>query len=663
MGKDMEKPQKKEAAFSALSVISEHGAIASGACADLSKAGSWFTRTEPAEDLSGQQPFAMTSANHSNGQNGTNGLKGTKSHSLTNYVAYQAKDSGKTSIGHYDSGSDSIQPLAFASGTLLENLYQVIQVGEAGIIPSGEKVPATLVRILPPLSGRDILCVGKNYAEHAKEFNSSGFDSSDKVDQPTHPVIFTKRFTSIIANGEDIYPHPEFTETIDYEGEIGVIVGKAGHQISEENAMEHVWGYTIINDMTARERQRDHKQFYIGKSPDTFCPMGPVAVPADKLDKVLRVQTKVNGELRQDATTDDLIFSIPHLIKTMSEGQTLMPGDVLATGTKPAGVGIGRKPPTYLKSGDEVEVSVTGLGSLKNRIGNADSTNPAITTIQEMSKLPLSNTKAVNSNGLTKIKNKLLHYTQQGQASGPNLVFVHGLGGTADYWTPLIRASHLDQSHKLHLLDLEGHGLSPTSPLSKLSIQSFAADLRGVFEHAGISSGATLFAHSMGCLVAVKLVLDNPGLVSKLVLIGPPPSPLPAAASEGSYARAHTVRTQGMAAIVDAVVTAGTSDATKANNPLAMTAVRLSLLGQDPEGYAKACAALAGATDTLDFAQIKSQTLIITGSEDKVSPPQLCEKYVQSLPKGSSLEVLENVGHWHVYEYVSGVSRAVSQFL
>lgn len=215
----------------------------------------------------------MTSANHSNGQNGTNGLKGTKSHSLTNYVAYQAKDSGKTSIGHYDSGSDSIQPLAFASGTLLENLYQVIQVGEAGIIPSGKKVPATLVRILPPLSGRDILCVGKNYAEHAKEFNSSGFDSSDKVDQPTHPVIFTKRFTSIIANGEDIYPHPEFTETIDYEGEIGVIVGKAGHQISEENAMEHVWGYTIINDMTARERQRDHKQFYIGKSPDTFCPM------------------------------------------------------------------------------------------------------------------------------------------------------------------------------------------------------------------------------------------------------------------------------------------------------------------------------------------------------------------------------------------------------
>lgn len=108
---------------------------------------------------------------------------------------------------------------------------------------------------------------------HATEFNKSGYDSSDKVDQPTHPVIFTKRFTSIIADGDEIYPHPNFTSTLDYEGEFGVIIGKPGFQISEANALDHVWGYTIINDVTARERQRDHKQFYIGKSPDTFCPM------------------------------------------------------------------------------------------------------------------------------------------------------------------------------------------------------------------------------------------------------------------------------------------------------------------------------------------------------------------------------------------------------
>ncbi|KAG9678825.1 hypothetical protein KCU99_g1093, partial [Aureobasidium melanogenum] len=604
----------------------------------------------------------MTTGPHANGQNG---FKDSSSNigrsSLTNYVAYQVDSSHKKSIGHYDSGNDTIQPLAFASGTLLGDLYQVIQVGESGIIASGETIPASRVTILPPISGRDVLCVGKNYADHAKEFNSSGFDSSDKVDQPTHPVIFTKRFTSIIGTGQDIYPHPDFTETIDYEGEIGVIVGKAGYQISEENAMQHVWGYTIINDMTARERQRDHKQFYIGKSPDTFCPMGPIAVPADKLDRVLRVQTRVNGVLRQDATTNDLIFSIPFLLKTMSEGQTLMPGDVLATGT-PAGVGIGRKPPTYLRPGDEVEVSVTGLGSLTNRIGSPGSSNPIVAVVQNMNKIPSSNTKVVDSIGLTEINGKLLHYRQQGQISAPDLVFVHGLGGTSDYWTPLVQMARLATTHNLHFLDLEGHGLSPTSPLTKLSIESFAADLKGVFDHAKIS-GATLLAHSMGCLIAIQFVLDNPGLVNRLVLIGPPPSPLPEAASTNSHTRAHLVRAEGMSAVVDAIVTAGTSSRTKSHNPLAVTAIRLSLLGQDPDGYAKACAALANATTKLDLAAVKPETLIITGSEDKVSPPQLCEGYAASLPSACPVTVLEGVGHWHVYEDAEGVSSAVSSFL
>lgn len=193
--------------------------------------------------------------------------------SFTNYVAFQDLQTGRSRVGHYHLAKKSIQPLAFSSGTPLDNLYQVIEVGESNIIPAGPTLPISSVKILPPFTGRDILCVGKNYAEHAKEFNSSGFDSSDKVDTPSHPVIFTKRFTSIVADGDDIFPHPDFTSTIDYEGEIGVIIGKAGFRISEEDAMSHVWGYTIVNDVTARERQRDHKQFYIGKSPDTFCPM------------------------------------------------------------------------------------------------------------------------------------------------------------------------------------------------------------------------------------------------------------------------------------------------------------------------------------------------------------------------------------------------------
>lgn len=204
------------------------------------------------------------------------------------------------------------------------------------------------MNILPPISGRDILAVGKNYSEHAKEFHASGYDSSDKVAMPTHPVVFTKRATSIVANEEDILLHENFTDTLDYEGEIGVIIGKGGFQISQERAADHIWGYTIINDVTAREKQRDHKQFYIGKSADTYCPMGPIAVPADRLPKVLTVTTHVNGQKRQESTTEDLIFSIPTLIKTLSESQTLRPGDVIATGT-PAGVGFGLKPPQFLK--------------------------------------------------------------------------------------------------------------------------------------------------------------------------------------------------------------------------------------------------------------------------------------------------------------------------
>jgi hypothetical protein len=193
--------------------------------------------------------------------------------SNTNYVSYKSSEYSSLQIGHYDLAKNTIQPLSFTSGTPIKSLYQVIEAGEANIRLYDEAIPASSVKILAPITGRDIMAVGKNYFDHAKEFNKSGFDSSDKVDVPTHPVIFTKRATSIIATGETIYPHPDFTTTVDYEGEIGVIVGKAGFRVKEEDAMNFVWGYTIINDMTARERQRDHKQFFIGKSPDTFCPI------------------------------------------------------------------------------------------------------------------------------------------------------------------------------------------------------------------------------------------------------------------------------------------------------------------------------------------------------------------------------------------------------
>ncbi|KAK5674410.1 hypothetical protein LTS10_012798 [Elasticomyces elasticus] len=589
----------------------------------------------------------------------TNGINGGKSASLTNYCAFVDPVSGAERIGHLDQDHQSIQPLAFRSGTYLSNLYEVIDAGEDGIIATGEPVQRSSVQLLAPINGRDVLCVGKNYAEHATEFHKSGYDSSDKVDQPTHPVIFTKRFTSIIADSEDIYPHPGFTETVDYEGELGVIIGKPGFRISESDVMDHVWGYTIINDMTARERQRDHKQFYIGKSPDTFCPMGPVAVPASKLPKVLQVQTHVNGKLRQNASTDTLIFSVPFLVMTLSEGQTLMPGDVLATGT-PAGVGFGQSPASYLNPGDEVTVSITGLGKLTNHIATPSSTNPTIARIERG---PYKAKPYKAQPDLTLINGKPLNIVQMGSKIGTPAVFVHGLGGTVDFWTPLINQTKLKDDYNCILFDFEGHGLSPTTPKSKLSLDSISEDIKGIFGHFGITQGATLFAHSLGSLISMKFAIDNPGLVSKLVLLGPPPNPLPEAGSKGAHARADLARSKGMSAVVDAVATAGTSQKSKDSNPLGLAAVRMSLLGQDPEGYAKACTVLAEATEPLDLGMIKASTYIITGSEDKVSPPELCKSYGKRFAQVESVEVLDGVGHWHVFEDLEAVSRALKQIV
>lgn len=180
----------------------------------------------------------------------TNGHSNGATDSFTNYVAYRdPKALGQQRIGHLDLEKSTIQPLSFQSGAPISDLYQVIEIGESHIKQSGEVISLASVELLAPISGRDVLAVGKNYSEHAKEFNSSGYDSSDKVDQPTHPVIFTKRATSIIASGEPIFPHQGFTETLDYEGEIGVIIGKGGFKIQEADAMNHVWGYTIINGL------------------------------------------------------------------------------------------------------------------------------------------------------------------------------------------------------------------------------------------------------------------------------------------------------------------------------------------------------------------------------------------------------------------------------
>ncbi|KAK1963167.1 hypothetical protein LY78DRAFT_695047 [Colletotrichum sublineola] len=590
---------------------------------------------------------------------------------LTNFVAYLQKGVWVPRIGHFDLEKQTIQPLSFDSGTPVENLYQVIEAGAGRCIAAGPVISVKDVKLLPPISGRDVLAVGKNYMEHAKEFNSSGYDSSDKVDRPSHPVIFTKRATSIIAHGDDIHIHRGFTESADYEGEIGVIIGRAGYQIHENDAWDHVWGYTIINDVTARERQRDHKQFYIGKSPDTFCPMGPIAVKKEDLPdegRSLRLRTHVNGQLRQDATMEDLIFSIPELIGTLSAGQTLQPGDIIATGT-PAGVGLGLDPPTYLKPGDEIAISVTGLGSLRNKVAESFEENSTVARVRNEARdsaFRLTNGEK-SFQGRIGLAPRLddssgISYRRLGSGE-EQFVFVHGLGGTKDYWTPLVARLSLPDKASVHLYDFEGHGLTPTYPTQKLTIKHLADELRHVFHQAKVSpqSPANLVAHSIGCLVAIRFASEYPELVRKLVLFGPPPSPLPSHTSDAWFGIADRVRGQGIGGIVDEIISAQTSDHTKKTNPLAVAAIRLSLLAQDPEAYAKACSALAWG-DSADFSNLNIETLLVTGQDDTVSSPSVIESYAKKNSK-SRMVVLPNVGHWHVFEDAVGAAQSLQEFL
>lgn len=222
-----------------------------------------------------------------------------------------------------------------------------------------------------PLPARNIFCVGKNYYEHAHEFSRSGFDSSAAAGAvPKHPIIFSKVPGSVVADKSDVVIDPKVSTAIDYEAELAVIIGKAGRSISKQDAFDHVWGYTIINDVTARDLQGRYSQWLIGKSQDTFCPMGPWAVTKDSFDlEEASVRCFVNGEIRQNAKVSQLIFDIPTIISTLSEGLTLNVGDIIATGT-PAGVGIGFDPPRYLKAGDTVRVEIDGIGALENRFVN-----------------------------------------------------------------------------------------------------------------------------------------------------------------------------------------------------------------------------------------------------------------------------------------------------
>jgi|FLYN01.1.fsa_nt_gi 5-carboxymethyl-2-hydroxymuconate isomerase len=223
-----------------------------------------------------------------------------------------------------------------------------------------EYFPLEEVRLEAPLRPGKIVAIGRNYVEHAKETGN---------EPPPAPLIFAKFPSSVIGPGEDIVWSESITTQVDWEGELAVVIGKKARNVSEEDAYNYVFGYTIANDVSARDLQlRQDGQWTRGKSLDTFCPLGPWIVTRDEIPDphALEIKTTVNDEVRQNASTGDMIFKIPQLIAYCSRSFTLEPGDVILTGTPP-GVGEGMKPPTYLKDGDEVVVTISGIGELKNR--------------------------------------------------------------------------------------------------------------------------------------------------------------------------------------------------------------------------------------------------------------------------------------------------------
>lgn len=281
--------------------------------------------------------------------------------------------SSEVLVGIVSDDEQSIQQLDFDATSAAQGVAAVVRAQAQGhSLPAASKRHAlSNIKLLAPFPrpARNIFCVGKNYFDHAKEFAQSGFDSSATKpgdDIPTDPIIFTKVPESVIATGDPIRMPHGVSEAIDYEAELGVIIGRQGKGITEANAMDFVWGYTVINDVTARDWQARHKQWIMGKSFDTFCPMGPWAVTKDACNgQATQVRCFVNGEQRQNASTTDLIFKIPKLIATLSAGITLYPGDIIATGT-PVGVGIGFKPPKYLVAGDRVRIEIDGIGVIEN---------------------------------------------------------------------------------------------------------------------------------------------------------------------------------------------------------------------------------------------------------------------------------------------------------
>lgn len=253
---------------------------------------------------------------------------------------------------------------------LIENfnedmLNEIETIADSG---SYNFLPLNAAKLLAPIPfpRRNVFCLGKNYAEHAREIKMTKISDTGI---PKTPIYFTKIAAPAIANEDQIKFSCQTTRQVDYEAELAVVIGKEGVNIKPEEAEDYIFGYTIVNDVSARDLQAEHKQWFKGKSLDTFCPMGPSIVFKKDIPfpVELNIQCSINGELRQNSNTKNMIFDIPYIISDLSKGLTLKPGDIICTGT-PSGVGMGFNPPKLLNDGDIIECSIEKIGKLVNRV-------------------------------------------------------------------------------------------------------------------------------------------------------------------------------------------------------------------------------------------------------------------------------------------------------
>ncbi len=260
------------------------------------------------------------------------------------------------------SGIVSMNQLIESMNSDLEKLIVDLAISRANILPLADiKLKAPI-----PYPKRNVFCLGKNYLEHALEISATKISDSGI---PEIPIYFTKASAPAIGHGDPIRFSLQAATQVDYEVELAVIIGREGTNIKREEAFEYVFGYTIINDITARDLQVSHKQWFKAKSLDTFCPMGPCIVYKDEIRPPveLTIQCQINGELRQNSNTRNMIFDIPYIISDLSKGLTLRPGDIICTGT-PSGVGMGFDPPRFLKDKDVVECYIENIGLLANQV-------------------------------------------------------------------------------------------------------------------------------------------------------------------------------------------------------------------------------------------------------------------------------------------------------